>query len=238
MAPEQFSGEEVDARADVYALGCVLYNALTGEVPYPRGTVPATMLAHLHDEPPRPTRGRRGRAAGFDRVIARALAKDPEAPLPVGRRPRPRRARRRRRPARDRDASGRSRAAPPPRRTRAVNGHTAVTVVAAPTQARPQAAAPPPRARADGATSRARRCRSATARAARCAAAPGAAARRAARDRRRRPRRSPCWATAGDAVDPQTLPGAHRRPRARSSRSCRTSRRRTPRRTPRRSAGC
>ena len=55
MAPEQFSGDEVDARADVYALGCVLYNALTGETPYPRGTVPATMLAHLHDDPPRPT---------------------------------------------------------------------------------------------------------------------------------------------------------------------------------------
>jgi serine/threonine-protein kinase len=77
MAPEQFSGEEVDARADVYALGCVLYNALTGEVPYPRGTVPATMLAHLHDEPPRPAEVAPDVPAGFDRVIARALAKDP-----------------------------------------------------------------------------------------------------------------------------------------------------------------
>ena len=83
MAPEQFSGDEVDARADVYALGCVLYNALTGETPYPRGTVPATMLAHLHDAPPRPTDGRaRACPSGFDRVIARALAKAPDDRYP------------------------------------------------------------------------------------------------------------------------------------------------------------
>jgi serine/threonine-protein kinase len=82
MAPEQFANSEADARADVYALGCVLYNALTGEVPYPRGTVPATMLAHVHDEPPRPTTVTGGIPAGFDRVIARALAKDPEARYP------------------------------------------------------------------------------------------------------------------------------------------------------------
>jgi hypothetical protein len=82
MAPEQFSGAEVDARADIYALGCVLYNALTGETPYPRGTVPATMLAHMHDAPPRPTQIAADVPAGFDRVIARALAKDPEARYP------------------------------------------------------------------------------------------------------------------------------------------------------------
>ncbi len=50
---------------------------MTGETPYPRGTVPATMLAHLHDEPPRPSETVPGVPAGFDRVIARALAKDP-----------------------------------------------------------------------------------------------------------------------------------------------------------------
>jgi len=82
MAPEQFSGAEVDARADVYALGCVLYNALTGSVPFPRGTVPATMLAHLHDDRPRPTEVTPDVPAGFDRVIARALAKDPDERYP------------------------------------------------------------------------------------------------------------------------------------------------------------
>jgi hypothetical protein len=82
MAPEQFSGRDVDARADVYALGCVLYDALCGEVPYPRGTVPATMVAHMHDAPPRPTEVAPGVPDGFDRVIARALAKDPERRYP------------------------------------------------------------------------------------------------------------------------------------------------------------
>jgi ketosteroid isomerase-like protein len=82
MAPEQFTGEEVDARADVYALGCVLYNAICGEVPYPRGTVPATMLAHMHDDPPRPTTVAGDVPDGFDRVVARALAKDPEDRYP------------------------------------------------------------------------------------------------------------------------------------------------------------
>src|SRR5688572_13065475 len=82
MAPEQFSGAEVDARADVYALGCVLHHAICGEVPYPRGTVPATMLAHMQDTPPRPTAVAADVPAGFDRVIARALAKEPERRYP------------------------------------------------------------------------------------------------------------------------------------------------------------
>jgi ketosteroid isomerase-like protein len=140
MAPEQFSGAEVDARADVYALGCVLYNALTGEVPYPRGTVPATMLAHLHDEPPRPTALVEALPSGFDRVITRALDKDPERRYPsagdLGR-------------AALAAAEGRhvtevertvARGAAAPAE-RAVNGHTALTAVAPPTQAE----APPAR---------------------------------------------------------------------------------------------
>jgi serine/threonine-protein kinase len=76
MAPEQFRREAVDARADVYALGCVLYAALTGAPPFPRETVPATMLAHMHD-PPAPPSGTPGVSRDFDRVLARALAKEP-----------------------------------------------------------------------------------------------------------------------------------------------------------------
>ena len=81
MAPEQFHPGPDDARADVYALGCVLFAALTGAPPFLRETVPATMLAHLHDAPPRASRTA-GVPPGFDRVLARALAKSPEDRYP------------------------------------------------------------------------------------------------------------------------------------------------------------
>jgi serine/threonine-protein kinase len=75
-SPEQLQGRRCDARADVYALGCVLFAALTGGPPFPRGTVPATLLAHLHDPPPRVS-GIAGVPPQLDRVLARALAKAP-----------------------------------------------------------------------------------------------------------------------------------------------------------------
>jgi serine/threonine-protein kinase len=81
MAPEQFHPGPNDARADVYALGCVLFAALTGAPPFLRDTVPATMLAHLHDPPPRAS-DTPGVPQAFDRVIARALAKAPEDRYP------------------------------------------------------------------------------------------------------------------------------------------------------------
>jgi hypothetical protein len=81
MAPERLQGRRTDARADVYALGCVLHHALTGAVPFPRETVPATILAHLHEPPPRPS-ATPGVPAAFDPVAARAMAKLPAERYP------------------------------------------------------------------------------------------------------------------------------------------------------------
>ncbi len=77
---EQLHGGRLDARSDVYSLGCVLYAALTGAPPFVRGTIPATLLAHMHDPPPRPSE--HGAPPEFDRVVARALAKAPEDRYP------------------------------------------------------------------------------------------------------------------------------------------------------------
>ena len=73
VAPEQILGEPVDGRTDVYSLGCVLYQSLSGHIPFPRPTDVAAIYAHLHDETPVLPEGA---FPGLDPVIARALAKD------------------------------------------------------------------------------------------------------------------------------------------------------------------
>jgi protein kinase-like protein len=77
IAPEQLMGGPLDARADVYALGCVLYQALTGEVPYPAESGMAKMYAHGNQPPPVPSAKVPGLPPQFDEVVARAMAKDP-----------------------------------------------------------------------------------------------------------------------------------------------------------------
>ncbi|MEV0062887.1 serine/threonine-protein kinase [Nocardia sp. NPDC050718] len=77
VAPEQLGGDRVDLRADVYALGCSLFQLLVGTVPFVRQTPAALMYAHLHEPPPRPSALRPELPAAFDAVIARAMAKDP-----------------------------------------------------------------------------------------------------------------------------------------------------------------
>jgi len=77
IAPEQLQGSTIDARADVYALGCVLYEALTGQVPYPRDTEPAKMWAHMGEPPPSPRAVAPNLPGPLDEVIQRAMAKDP-----------------------------------------------------------------------------------------------------------------------------------------------------------------
>ncbi len=70
IAPEQIRGEEVDGRADVYALGCLLCECLTGEPPFRRSTDAAALYAHLEEEPKVPP--------GLEEVIGKALAKEPD----------------------------------------------------------------------------------------------------------------------------------------------------------------
>jgi YVTN family beta-propeller protein len=69
VAPEQIEGKRLDGRADQYSLACVLYECLTGEPPFRRATVTATLYAHLDAEPPG--------HPGLEHVFAKALAKDP-----------------------------------------------------------------------------------------------------------------------------------------------------------------
>ena len=78
VAPEQIQDRDVDGRADVYSLGCVLYRCLVGEVPFPRETEIATIYAQVQDPPPVPSQQRPDLSPGFDAPIARALAKSRE----------------------------------------------------------------------------------------------------------------------------------------------------------------
>jgi hypothetical protein len=74
VAPEQITGEPVDGRTDVYSLGCVLFQCLSGRVPFAGDSEVATIYSHLHDPPPRLDLGERV-APALDQVLARALAK-------------------------------------------------------------------------------------------------------------------------------------------------------------------
>src|SRR4051794_21596370 len=82
VAPEQISGGPVDARADVYALGCLLFKLLTGEVPFPREGEAARLYAHLHDPPPAPSLYAPSLPMALDDVVIRAMSKSPEDRYP------------------------------------------------------------------------------------------------------------------------------------------------------------
>jgi ABC-type transport system substrate-binding protein len=78
VAPEQIKGERVDGRADVYALTCVLYEALTGRPPFERESELAVLFAHLHEQAPRASDVRPELPPGLDRVLRTGTAKDPK----------------------------------------------------------------------------------------------------------------------------------------------------------------
>jgi serine/threonine-protein kinase len=78
IAPEQVTGSRIDGRADVYSLACVLFECLTGSVPYVRENQAAVLWGHLHDEVPRATAVNASLPTAVDSVLARGMAKSPE----------------------------------------------------------------------------------------------------------------------------------------------------------------
>ncbi|MBF6340686.1 protein kinase [Nocardia abscessus] len=80
MAPEEIgTGVKADARVDVYALTCVLYECLTGHPPFASELGPQGVIAHhLHTPPPRPSTTTPDVPTAFDAVIAKGMAKDPD----------------------------------------------------------------------------------------------------------------------------------------------------------------
>ena len=77
-SPEQIEGGDADGRADVYSLGCLLYECLTGHVPFARASELATLWAHVQERPPRASEQNADLSIELDAVFDTALAKDPE----------------------------------------------------------------------------------------------------------------------------------------------------------------
>src|ERR1051325_7587213 len=83
LAPEQIDGGQVDGRADVYSLGCLLYECLTGEPPFPTGSSLAVAWAHLEQEPPLATERNPTLPTEINSVIRKAMGKRPEDRYPT-----------------------------------------------------------------------------------------------------------------------------------------------------------
>jgi hypothetical protein len=84
MAPEQASGDSADARTDLYSLAVVLFEIVTGGVPFRAETAMAVMLAHVHQPPPRATNLAPGVPPAVSDVLVRALAKVRDDRYPSG----------------------------------------------------------------------------------------------------------------------------------------------------------
>src|SRR5947208_3922481 len=77
-APEQITQtQELDGQVDEYSLACLLYEMLTGEVPFPKKRDVEVIMAHVGEAPPKPTEKREGLPPAIDDVIAKGMAKEP-----------------------------------------------------------------------------------------------------------------------------------------------------------------
>jgi serine/threonine protein kinase/tetratricopeptide (TPR) repeat protein len=81
MSPEQVRGQPADARSDLFSLGCVLYEMVTGRRAFQRETAAETMTAILHDEPPDPSHSGHPIPAELSRLVRQCLAKSPNQRL-------------------------------------------------------------------------------------------------------------------------------------------------------------
>jgi len=77
MAPEQVTGHKADGRSDIFSLGAVLYEMLTGRPPFTGDDLNAILYQVLNSAPPLPSSHNPRLPLGFDRIVARAMAKDP-----------------------------------------------------------------------------------------------------------------------------------------------------------------
>jgi beta-lactam-binding protein with PASTA domain/predicted Ser/Thr protein kinase len=78
LSPEQARGDPVDARSDVYSLGCVLYEILTGEPPFTGDSPVAVAYQHVREDPIPPSKRHEGISTDLDAVVLKALAKNPD----------------------------------------------------------------------------------------------------------------------------------------------------------------
>ncbi len=78
ISPEQINGRDTDVRSDIYSLGICLFEAVTGRLPFERRSDYALMHAHVQEMPPRPKKLQRAVPPGLERVILKAIEKDPD----------------------------------------------------------------------------------------------------------------------------------------------------------------